>query len=202
MIASRGQKGVKSLHYVNTILLLPYNLRQYISIDTMHLKSHYLVFMLFCSFSERRSRSDTTAVMQRWMMLPLTVQSKLHITLTDPHKTCSSKVCKCNNLVSYCTLPRNDVCWNALKSDVQSKHRLSHTRRGVAQPHQIPSRCEREVGVGEGKLRERKEGEQARAKRKGVSKRDSFDLTESQKHKFFPFFSYFSPSVDFFPPSM
>lgn len=49
-------------------------------------------------------------------------------------------------------------------------------------------------GSGREKVRRKKgRGNRREWKRKGVSKRDSTDLNRSQKHKFFPFFSYFFP---------
>lgn len=68
-------------------------------------------------------------IMPGWVMLALKSQPAPFNTAATS-KTWSSKVCKSNILVYSCTLPRlSNVSWNALKSDVQSKYRLSHSRQ-------------------------------------------------------------------------
>lgn len=137
-------------------------------------------------------------VMHGWVTLTLTAPSKLHITWQPTIKHAAGKVCRKQRFSAFfTTLPLRPTFAESLTSSpnagcpIASEESHSHTRYP-------PDVREREWEWDRGKLGERKkEGEQARVKRKGVSKGDSSDLNSSQKHKFFPFFSYF---LLFFPP--
>lgn len=131
-------------------------------------------------------------VMHGWVTLTLTAPSKLHITWQPTIKHAAGKVCRKQRFSAFfTTLPLRPTFAESLTSSpnagcpIASEESHSHTRYP-------PDVREREWEWDRGKLGERKkEGEQARVKRKGVSKGDSSDLNSSQKHKFFPFFSYF-----------